>query len=208
VGERYEDTGCEDVDWILLAQYRVQWRAVVNAVMNLKILCFLTTWALSAFQERLCFVESVKGLLRSFLYNSWEAFGWFWYCHFRNSPFEELFGPWHRIWWFKRRSKVNPLVWVRISEADHSPPSSAEVNKAWSYTSTPPICLHGVVLSSAQGQLCCNIYVHNWFKSDEMGGTCSMYGRNEKCVQYLKWTGHLGWICVHRRIILKWILNI
>jgi len=23
-------------------------------------------------------------------------------------------------------------------EADHSPPSSSEVNKAWSYTSTPP----------------------------------------------------------------------
>jgi hypothetical protein len=36
-------------------------------------------------------------------------------------------------------------------EADHSPPSSAEVKNAWSYTSTPPICLHGVVLSSAQG---------------------------------------------------------
>jgi hypothetical protein len=34
-------------------------------------------------------------------------------------------------------------------EGDHSPPSSAEVN-AWSYTSTPPICLHGVVLSWAQ----------------------------------------------------------
>jgi len=32
-------------------------------------------------------------------------------------------------------------------EADHSPPSSAEVKNAWSYTSTPPICLHGVVLN-------------------------------------------------------------
>jgi hypothetical protein len=31
-------------------------------------------------------------------------------------------------------------------EADHSPPSSAEVKDAWSYTTTPPICLHGVVL--------------------------------------------------------------
>jgi len=31
-------------------------------------------------------------------------------------------------------------------EADHSPPSSAEVKNAWSYTSTPPI-LHGMVLS-------------------------------------------------------------
>jgi hypothetical protein len=32
-------------------------------------------------------------------------------------------------------------------EADHSPPYSAEVKNAWSYTSTPPIYLHGLVLS-------------------------------------------------------------
>jgi hypothetical protein len=32
-------------------------------------------------------------------------------------------------------------------EADHSPSSSAEVKNAWSYTSTPPIRLLGVVLS-------------------------------------------------------------
>jgi hypothetical protein len=32
-------------------------------------------------------------------------------------------------------------------EADHSPPSSAEVKNAWSYTSTLPIRIHGVVLS-------------------------------------------------------------
>jgi hypothetical protein len=32
-------------------------------------------------------------------------------------------------------------------EADHSPPSSVEVKKAWSCISTPPICLHGVVLN-------------------------------------------------------------
>jgi hypothetical protein len=31
-------------------------------------------------------------------------------------------------------------------EADHSLPSSAEVKNAWSYTSTPPIHLHSVVL--------------------------------------------------------------
>jgi hypothetical protein len=31
-------------------------------------------------------------------------------------------------------------------EADHWPPSSAEIKNAWSYTSTPPISLHGVVL--------------------------------------------------------------
>jgi hypothetical protein len=32
-------------------------------------------------------------------------------------------------------------------EADQSPPPSAEVKKAWIYTSSPPIRLHGVVLS-------------------------------------------------------------
>jgi hypothetical protein len=32
-------------------------------------------------------------------------------------------------------------------ETDHSPPSSAEVKNAWSYTSTHPVCLNGVELS-------------------------------------------------------------
>jgi hypothetical protein len=34
-------------------------------------------------------------------------------------------------------------------EADHLPPSSAELKNAWSYTSTP-VRLHGVVLSLAE----------------------------------------------------------
>jgi len=33
-------------------------------------------------------------------------------------------------------------------EADHLPPSSAEVKNAWSCTSTPPSSLHGVILNS------------------------------------------------------------
>jgi hypothetical protein len=32
-------------------------------------------------------------------------------------------------------------------EADHSPPSSAEVQNAWIYTSIPLIRLHGMVIS-------------------------------------------------------------
>jgi hypothetical protein len=32
-------------------------------------------------------------------------------------------------------------------EADHSPPSIAEVKNVWSSTSTPPVHLHGLVLS-------------------------------------------------------------
>jgi len=34
-----------------------------------------------------------------------------------------------------------------VNEADHSPPSTAEVKNAWSYISAPPIHLYGVVLS-------------------------------------------------------------
>jgi hypothetical protein len=32
-------------------------------------------------------------------------------------------------------------------EADHLPPPSAEVKNVWMYTSTPPVCPHGMVLS-------------------------------------------------------------
>jgi hypothetical protein len=52
-----------------------------------------------------------------------------------------------------------PIEWVLralilrvklpVREGDHSPPSSAEVKNAWSYTSTPLLRLHGVVLSYA-----------------------------------------------------------
>jgi hypothetical protein len=31
-------------------------------------------------------------------------------------------------------------------EPNHSPPFSAEVKNAWNYTSTSPLCLHGMVL--------------------------------------------------------------
>jgi hypothetical protein len=31
------DTGWGDMDWINLAQYRDQWRALVNTVMNLRV---------------------------------------------------------------------------------------------------------------------------------------------------------------------------
>jgi hypothetical protein len=50
-----------------------------------------------------------------------------------------------------------PIQWVpgalslRVKrpgrESDHSPLSSAEIKNAWRNTSTPPILLHGVVLS-------------------------------------------------------------
>jgi hypothetical protein len=40
-----------------------------------------------------------------------------------------------------------PGVKLPVRESDHSPPSSAEVKNAWSYTSIHPIRLHGVMLS-------------------------------------------------------------
>jgi hypothetical protein len=45
------------------------------------------------------------------------------------------------------------MNYLKMREAGRSPPSSAEVKNAWSYTSAPPIRLHDVVLSQAQGQL-------------------------------------------------------
>jgi len=45
---------------------------------------------------------------------------------------------------FVARSEVFTAMNI---EADHSPQSSAKVKNSWSYTSTPPIRFHGVVLS-------------------------------------------------------------
>jgi hypothetical protein len=42
---------------------------------------------------------------------------------------------------------VTPGLKQPEREVDHSPPFSAEVKKAWSYTSTAQIRLHGVVLN-------------------------------------------------------------
>jgi hypothetical protein len=43
-------------------------------------------------------------------------------------------------------------------EADHSPPSSAEAENACVDASTPPIRLHGLVITYAQGQICFFLY--------------------------------------------------
>jgi hypothetical protein len=41
---------------------------------------------------------------------------------------------------------LSPEVERPGRDADHSPPTSTEVRKIWLYTSTPPICVHGVGL--------------------------------------------------------------
>jgi hypothetical protein len=87
-------------------------------------------------------------------------------------------------------------------EADHSPPSSAQVKECVELYLHSPIRLHGVVFSlkKTQGQLYLYLYLY------EMGGTCSLYQKDEKCIQNFslksKWKGIL-W-----RPIRKWKHNI
>jgi hypothetical protein len=64
----------------------------------------------------------------------------------------------------------SPIQWVTGAlslgvklprrEADHSPPSSAEVRNAWSYTSTSAICLHCVVWSELKVQAELYLYLY------------------------------------------------
>jgi hypothetical protein len=44
-------------------------------------------------------------------------------------------------------------------EADHSPPSSADITNVWSYTSTHPVRLHGAVLSWSAGTTLPHFYL-------------------------------------------------
>jgi len=48
---------------------------------------------------------------------------------------------------------LSPMVKGPGYKADHSCPSSAEIKKAQSYTSTPLPSTHGLALSYTQGQL-------------------------------------------------------
>ena len=45
---------------------------------------------------------------------------------------------------FNRYQGLFPGVRRPERDADHSPPSNAEVKNEWGYSSTPPICFHGV----------------------------------------------------------------
>jgi hypothetical protein len=51
------------------------------------------------------------------------------------------------------------------------PPASADVKNAWSYTYTPPIHLHGVVLSQSQVQL----YIYVTIICEQVALNCENY---------------------------------
>ena len=59
----------------------------------------------------------------------------------QNHP-EGLWGP-HSLLFSGRNGSVLEIKWSWF-ELCHSPPFSAEVMNEWSYTCTPPVCLHGV----------------------------------------------------------------
>jgi hypothetical protein len=69
-----------------------------------------------------------------------------------------------RIFFFRHSHHAQTLSYTTVTGApsagskrsgrdlDHSLPPHAEVKNAWSYTSTPPVRLHGMVLGQAHGQ--------------------------------------------------------
>jgi len=62
-------------------------------------------------------------------------------------PFMAALGPTQSPIQWVPPGAISPGVKRPRREADHSFPSSSEVKNAWSYTSTPPRCLHGLVFS-------------------------------------------------------------
>jgi hypothetical protein len=79
----------------------------------------------------------------------------------------------------------NPEIKRPGREADHSPPSSAEVKNAWSYTSTPQ---HVFIVWCLIKQ---NVRLHGMvFKHRDnftFTFTCSMNGRDRKCIKHFAW---------------------
>jgi hypothetical protein len=69
------------------------------------------------------------------------------HIHTGRPGFNSRQGQWLDFFLFAIASRPSLEPTGGVCEVDYSPPSSTEVQNAWIYTSTPPICLHGVVLN-------------------------------------------------------------
>jgi len=131
------ETGCENGRQIKLAQDRVQWRPLALATLNFPVL--LSEGQLII----LLFYAIAMGWTTGVSIPGRGSDGIF--------PFATAFRPALRliqpppIQWVL--GALNPGIKRPRREADHSPPSSAEVKNVFSYTYALPIRLHGVVLS-------------------------------------------------------------
>jgi hypothetical protein len=81
-------------------------------------------------------------------------------------------------------------------EADHSPTSSAEVKNSWSYTSTPPIHLHGMVLIKKQKKY---VGLLNYAFSNTRVTHRRSYGLDDRGsrVRFPAWAGNFS---LHHRV--------
>jgi hypothetical protein len=120
-----KEIGCEGEDWIHLAQDKVQWQGHVNMVTNLNS------------------IKRWKGAGIAQWYSAGLGVG--------NFPLH------HHIQACSGSHPASYPVGTRGSfpggEADHLPPSSAEVKNAWSYTSTPQYAFMAWCSLKAQGHL-------------------------------------------------------
>jgi hypothetical protein len=57
------------------------------------------------------------------------------------------------------------VKWLGL-EADHSPSSNVEGKNAWSYTSTLPVCLHGMVLYKKKHRDSFIIYIYVYMQTN------------------------------------------
>jgi hypothetical protein len=69
----------------------------------------------------------------------------------------------------------------KAAEANHSPPSSAEVKNVWSYISNLSIRLHGVVLSSSTGMTLPFTLINRRLKTNDSEVNSNKHSWNLMC---------------------------
>jgi len=89
------------------------------------------------------------------------------------------------------KSQVNTvlyLVWPQHGTTHHSP-SSTEVNKKWSYTSAPPLYLHGMLWG--------NLYLLQYHKLNVNFGRCPLISFLHKLFVFPPSTDRMKWALIH-----------